>query len=559
MCVLCSLVVLPKEATSVTRSAPVPSAKSRNRATHANNGNSSMLPGRTPAKRRANSLSNLSKRHKKKPTQKPVSSDSPHFSELRATRARPLSSSADPDWKQESPFSRTESKPVSSPISHSALIQLQQDAGLSDRQLRKVMTFHRKNLSDRRLYEPNFDKFLADSHRLFSEHFVHTGYWAGIPLLPVPMVICNRPTQFLQELEKIHRRKIRSIHHGVDSGKGFLKFDLTLEFEPDTPSTSDIPDHGRRRVIIIAILPDVSESIAVFKHVYDTLQLPVDQYFFQFHSDFKAICIATGHAGPSSSYPCPLCERKITVTTDRKQHLRAGKARTCASNRAHFKQLQKSGSSDHSQHASCSADPLGLFPQKSRIIAWCRLPSLHLFLFVNWFIHHIVRLYPSAADWYRHYHQLPSEYHSGDFQGPQLHRLTRSDSLQYLRELLTAAPPDALLFFDAMQAFVAVQHATFGQQLLPYTALLTDLRKRILLLPIRKLPLKLHVMTAHLKESIDITGRSLGHDAEQQLEAVHHDFSVVWDRFKVKDHTNKQYGPQLLRAVLAINAAHAPL
>ncbi len=88
----------------------------------------------------------------------------------------------------------------------------------------------------------------------------------------------------------------RSVHHGVDSGKSFLKFDFTLEFEPDNPApaSSSISDHGRRRVCIMAIIPTVPESIDIFRYVYDALDLPTEEYFFQYHCDFKAIAIATG-------------------------------------------------------------------------------------------------------------------------------------------------------------------------------------------------------------------------------------------------------------------------
>ncbi len=87
----------------------------------------------------------------------------------------------------------------------------------------------------------------------------------------------------------------RSVHHGVDSGKKFLKFDFTLEFKPDTlaPSSSTVPDHGRRRVCLMAILHHVPESIEMFRFVYEALDIQTEQYFFQFHVDFKAITIAT--------------------------------------------------------------------------------------------------------------------------------------------------------------------------------------------------------------------------------------------------------------------------
>jgi len=68
-----------------------------------------------------------------------------------------------------------------------------------------------------------------------------------------------------------------------------------------------------------------------------------------------------------------------------------------------------------------------VFPQNIPIINWCRLPPLHLLLFLNWFIKHLLKLCPQVSAWYKHFHQLPSEYHGGDWQGNQLQRLSRDD------------------------------------------------------------------------------------------------------------------------------------
>jgi len=68
-----------------------------------------------------------------------------------------------------------------------------------------------------------------------------------------------------------------------------------------------------------------------------------------------------------------------------------------------------------------------VFPQNTPIISWCRLPPLHILLFLNWYIKKIIKLCPTATAWYQHFHQKPSEYHGGDFQGNQLQRLSRDD------------------------------------------------------------------------------------------------------------------------------------
>lgn len=75
-------------------------------------------------------------------------------------------------------------------------------------------------------------------------------------------------------------------------------------------------------------------------------------------------------------------------------------------------------------------------------------------------------------------------------------------SLSYLRKLLENedAPEAAFLFLNSMVAFIEVHRQCFGFVLHPFASELIKLRKTILLLPIKKLPLKLHVVTAHLKQ-----------------------------------------------------------
>jgi len=107
-------------------------------------------------------------------------------------------------------------------------------------------------------------------------------------------------------------RPIRAIHHGVDSGQGFLKFDLTVEFE--TKCDSLISDQSCRRVILIAVCPEVAESNSVFAEIYRLLLLPVEQHFHSFHVDLKAIAYATGIGDGSASHSCPFCYTDITIS-----------------------------------------------------------------------------------------------------------------------------------------------------------------------------------------------------------------------------------------------------
>ena len=70
---------------------------------------------------------------------------------------------------------------------------------------------------------------------------------------------------------------------------------------------------------------------------------------------------------------------------------------------------------------------------------------------------------PEIKTWYDHFHQTRNEYNRGDFNGPQLRRLMKDDSLAHLRQPLAhnAANSECLLYFDAMLAFVSLKKVTF--------------------------------------------------------------------------------------------------
>jgi len=74
-------------------------------------------------------------------------------------------------------------------------------------------------------------------------------------------------------------------------------------------------DHGRRRVLILAIIPRAPENIAVFRHVYDGLRKlklkSLKSVLWTYHSDFKAISIAIG----TRSLQCANCILLLLVRT----------------------------------------------------------------------------------------------------------------------------------------------------------------------------------------------------------------------------------------------------
>ncbi len=223
----------------------------------------------------------------------------------------------------------------------------------------------------------------------------------------------------MQRISEKHGRVIRSVHHGVDSGKAMLKFDMTIEFESEAKDDV-VPDHSQKRVIMLCVIPNASESNALFAEIYRLLDLPVAEYFHSFHADLKAIAYATGIEGGGCSYPCFVCEQKLTIDVPLAKQFTAGTLRTCATNRRHFKKFKVSGDATAKKYVICDADPLAIFPQKTSFVSFIRFPELHAHLHLNYYIDHICSIHPSAEAWYSHFNQTRSEFHgapAGTFRG----------------------------------------------------------------------------------------------------------------------------------------------
>ena len=526
--------------TATARAAPSASQKQKNRAIHSQNGNESRDKRRIATGKRKQ-LSNLIPQVDKK-------------------KARPIAEPAQIAVRDVASQTFSTASVCAKPLSHAAMLDLQIDANLSDMQMRKIARFLRKETECSKIIEPWYEENLIEHHKIFEDLYDTKTLTQKIPLRPHPMVYCTDVGALIERVAAFDGREVRSIHHSVDSGKGKLLFSLTVEYETKSGEQKQ-SDEGRRRVIALAVIPNIQESNAVFREVYDLLQMPVDKYFHSFHADLKAVAFATGTDGGNSSYPCFACETRITVDRTLPQQLTSGKLRSCQSNRRHYKRLTASKGGDvANKHFNCSSNPLSMPPQSTPIISWCRMPQLHLHLHLNYYIHWVVKLHPATAMWYKHFNQTPSEFHGGDFQGPQLHRLSRRDSFVYLRELLvrTSAPPNVMLFFEAMAAFIDLEHKRFSRTLLDYKPELKKFKDACLRLPIRKVPVKMHIVIAHLDRAIRETGRALGVDSEQQFEAAHYDFQVVWERYWVRDENNHLYEQRtcMLRAHLNFNSSH---
>ena len=149
------------------------------------------------------------------------------------------------------------------------MLQLQLDTNSSDSAMRIIDNFIRSATQVNRIIEPNYEPHLIDLHTVFTDIYHVVQYQPpDADSATVPIVMCSDTSTLLRRLAEYHRREVRVVHHGCDSGKGFLKLHQTVEFE--TPPLEDaVSDQARRRVIITAITPHTPESSHIFHFVYD--------------------------------------------------------------------------------------------------------------------------------------------------------------------------------------------------------------------------------------------------------------------------------------------------
>ena len=164
-------------------------------------------------------------------------------------------------------------------------------------------------------------------------------------------------------LKKVHEKKITRVHIGCDYGGDFLKVALSPVFErndsDDDDDDDDVPDTGelltsnmftsnisigRRRIMLVAAVPTLSEAHNTLTAVFNRLNFPWEEFPFLFIADFKLLNFVFGISTNSSMYPCIYCERSLLPSRSSVAEMfSAGKVRTCASIKKHAALCKKRG------------------------------------------------------------------------------------------------------------------------------------------------------------------------------------------------------------------------
>ena len=331
------------------------------------------------------------------------------------------------------------------PMSHAELTALQIEGGFSGQQMLVMMQHHRRALGTQLIYQPNYRETTVNLNLLFTHQF------QADTVHQLPVVVPVNMTALLSQLSDLHHRRIATVLIGCDAGQAFLKICVSIRWTDDAAdhpqplSTGGagkiISDQARRRCILVAIMPSMKESFQVLQELFQLIAFPKDVPFM-FVGDLKVLNIALGLSTAAATHPCPYCEVVMLASVPLAEQLRAGKPRTYATISRHAHEL-KDADDDAKNHASVLRTPLPLLSHhpNRNIDLVAAHPGLHYLLSGNWFIHRLEQLLPDVDEWWRKYNFVRPQYHSGAFEGNQMRRLLRPDSILALRDIIDDLQP----------------------------------------------------------------------------------------------------------------------
>ena len=158
-------------------------------------------------------------------------------------------------------------------------------------------------------------------------------------------------------------------------------------------------------------------------------------------------------------------------------------------------------------------------------------------------------------DWLSSLHIAVEAYFGGHtLEGNGCNRVLKS-----LDKLATILPEELSDYPTLMRAFKGVADACFSsKQLLPdYGAKIAAFADAAYLVKQKHemtISPKQHIIIEHVEPFIDKFKAPLGRFSEHELESAHYAFDKIWQRTKVNDYKNPQFGKSLLKAVLTFNA-----
>lgn len=451
-------------------------------------------------------------------------------------------------------------------LSASEAIAMQINAGLSDRQLFKVLRDLRLKFG-RKVIEKEMQSVLVQRKTifadLFSKEMVSFVDLNGKTVVK-PLVFCNDISEFIDRVLFLRGDDDLSNEDkvGFDDGKSVLKLTLSV-YDPE----ERIAMQGRTKVLrsegigvghnflksgvnktfILAAAPKVPETYQNCKVFLE--KVLTENVNFHFAADMKMTNICLGIMTHAALHPCPYCEgTKNKFEED-------APCRTLASiSENHEKWVNESGKKTTlKNYYNCSNRPLlKVHDLSTKTLDIVPPPALHIKLgIVNKLYDELKKLHPTLDDWPKALFIMKEQYHGQCFEGNECSRLLKN--LDMLQNML---PEELQPFHDCFMALQEAMEACFGfrldssykEKVEHFATCYKNLNLSI--------TTKVHVLVRHVPEFIDKHQMPLGHFCEQVVEQCHAKFDKLFNSYKIKDVHHPNYLSNLFHAIMHFNSYH---
>lgn len=431
---------------------------------------------------------------------------------------------------------------------------IQTDLNLSVRQVHLLAKDLRKESSSRKFIEPGLKKEIYNINHKLDDHY-------ELRLLQYTnsqnenfdrwTVVCSDLSVFVDYV--ISTRNLDTsdmiLKIGLDGGSGFLKMTLSV-FNFCDSDNSKFKDSGVRKCFLIGIAPDVPENYFNVKRLW--LNIGIDDLHrpYTVSADLKLCNILMGLMAHGSLHPCCWCNIPKNELSKR------GELRTLSSLRHLFWTFFNSGATKSKakeygnvihppilHNANDSIPVLDLIPP----------PELHLLSGpVNTLFSGMKDLFPNESNTWLTACQVKQDgLHGGSFTGNASRKLLRSVHI-----LADIAPAECRKFVTAFRELNSVVESCYGYELHDdYKDHISRFHEAYLQTGLSVTP-KIHAVSYHIVDFCSFKGRGLGAWSEQVSEAVHHQFEMTWQKFRINDVNHPNYGRQLLAAVRMFNSKH---
>ena len=359
-----------------------------------------------------------------------------------------------------------------------------------------------------------------------------------------------------------------NIKLGIDSGGGFLKFCLNLTAEENQQCSQQprklieksMLHSGVKKIIIVAIAPDVAETYSNVRFILNVLKIDEIDLRYVCAVDLKMANILCGIQSHSCTYPCAYCCCPKPEFSDQQKsksyHMRTIGEVRALSHDFQIKRRQYNNKASAKDFKSCVNPPIIRGEDTMMMIKLIPPPELHLLLrVVNKIFKELKKSYPHFADrWLQKMGLQQPMLHGGEFTGNMCRSLLKNANL--LADLAngSSAETEIAKYVSAFSNFCKVVEASFGRVLHPdFETYVASFQRSYCKLRI-SVTTAVHIVFVHLPQFCKLMHTSLGPFSEQASESVHHDFKTMWSMSGTRQKRGME--EKLLSCVVRYNSRH---